>query len=120
MNRIIEEQLKKTRLADLTNYNPATRVYSIPRYSKPVYDIGKCYLVKLPNHLVNDHTSVLSCNWNNATSPKHPYLKIYVSKAMGNMIYVDSIAYDFEARKDIYDTWSGWLVTEELSQIAKI
>jgi hypothetical protein len=36
---------------------------------------------------------------------------------MGKMIYVDSISFDFENKVDLSFMWSGWLNSEELTQI---
>jgi hypothetical protein len=67
--------------------------------------------------IINNPDSVLAINWNSGTYPKTPYLKIYISKIMGPMIYVDGIGFDFETKQDLSIMWSGWLNTEELTQI---
>ena len=46
------------------------------------------------------------------------YLKVYVSKLLGKMVYVDSIGYDVNTRQDINLLWSGWLPTEEITQLS--
>ena len=117
---IIKEQLEKCQFANLNNFDPTTNTFIIPKYSKPTYDINKCYLVKLPLNIVDTADSVLATNWNNGTFPKTQYLKIYISKALGTMIYVDSIGFDFETRQDLNLMWSGWLDTSSLTQIAAL
>ena len=115
---IIKEQLDKCQFANLNNYDPATNTFLIPKYSKPTYDLNKCYLVRLPLNIVNTGDSVLAANWNNGSFPRAQYLKIYVSKTLGSMIYVDSIGFDFDAKQDLNLMWSGWLQTAELTQIS--
>ena len=117
---IIKEQLEKCQFANLNNFDPTTNTFVIPKYSQPTYDINKCYLVKLPLNIVGIADSVLATNWNNGTFPKVQYLKIYISKALGTMIYVDSIGFDFETKQDLNLMWSGWLNTSELTQIAAL
>jgi len=118
MREIIKAQLEHCSYANLSNYDEKTNTYLIPKYSKPRYDLGKMYLIQVPGSLVNNSTSVLASNWNNGTSPKMPYLKIYVSQVMGKMIRVDSIAFNQETNQDTSIMWSGWLPTEEITQIA--
>ena len=115
---IIKEQLEKCQFADLNNFDPNTNTFYIKKYSKPTYELNHCYLVKLPLNIVNAPDSVLAVNWNNGSYPKAQYLKVYLSKILGKMVFCDSIGYDFENKVDLNCMWSGWLNTEELIQIA--
>ena len=115
---IIKEQLEKCQFADLNNYDTATNTFIIKKYSQPTYDLNKCYLIRLPIAVVNNKDSVLATNWNNCSFPQTQYLKIYISKVLGNMIYVDSIGFDFDTKQDLNLMWSGWLNTSELTQIS--
>ena len=117
---IIKEQLEKCQFADLNNFDPKTNTFIIQKYSKPTYELNHCYLVKLPISIVNKNDSVLAVNWNNGGCPSVQYLKIYISKIMGTMIYVDSVGFDFEAKQDLNTMWSGWLNSSELVQIAAL
>jgi hypothetical protein len=117
---LIKEQLEKCQFADLNNYDIRTNTFLIKKYSRPTYELNHCYLVKLPHNIVNCKDSVLAVNWNNGSYPTVSYLKIYISKIMGNMIYVDSIGFDFETKQDLNLMWSGWLSTPELIQVAAL
>ena len=65
--------------------------------------------------------SVLAVNWNNGSCPKTQYLKVFVSKALGgNMIFVDSIGFDFDNKQDLNMMWSGWLDSSQLTQISAL
>lgn len=120
MRPIIKEQLEKCQFADLNNFDPSTGTFYIKKYSKPTYELNHCYLVKLPLSIVNITDSVLAVNWNNGTCPKTQYLKIYISKALGTMIYVDSISFDFDTKQDLNLMWSGWLDSSQLTQISAL
>jgi hypothetical protein len=115
---LVREQLEKCQFADLNNYDSETNTFLIKRYSAPTYEVNHCYLVRLPTSIVNKTDSVLAVNWNNGSAPNTQYLKIYISKILGNMIYVDSIGFNFETKQDLNLMWSGWLNTSELTQIA--
>ena len=117
---LIREQLEKCQFADLNNYDSRTNTFSIKKYCAPTYEVNHCYLVRLPISVVNKNDSVLAVNWNSGSSPSSQYLKIYISKAMGNMVYVDSIGFDFDTKQDLATMWSGWLNTSELTQIAAL
>ena len=120
IRQIIREQLEKCQFADLNNFDPNTNTFYIKKYSKPTYELNHCYLVKLPLNIVNAPDSVLAVNWNNGNYPRAQYLKIYISKTLGTMIYVDSIGFDFDTKQDLQLMWSGWLQTETLTQISAL
>lgn len=120
MRDIIKQQLKNCSYANLSNFNPETCTFSIPKYVKPHFVLGQMYLVQVSNLLVNNTESVISANYNNGTAPKYPYLKIFVSKTLGKMIYVDSIAFDPQTKQDINVMWSGWLPVDELTMLSSI
>ena len=116
----IEELLKRCVYATVSSYDEKTRAYHIKKYSKPKYDIGKCYLVRVSSDIVNNPKSVMATNWNTGRSPAHEGLKIYVSKVLGQNIYVDGAGYDLENKLDIDYMWSGWLNTKDLEQLAEM
>lgn len=118
MRDYVIKQLQNCQFANINNYDPVNNVFRIPKYSKPKYDIGRCYLIKLPGNIVNNTNNVLAANWNNGTCPKHDCYKAYVSKAVGTLIYVDCLAYDLANQQDLNAMWSGYLDTTTLTQIA--
>lgn len=120
MRDIIKKQLQNCSYANLNNFNQETNTFFIPKYSKPKYELGKMYLIQVANNLVNNNNSVTATNWNNGTSPSFSYLKVYVSKALGKMIYVDSVGFNMDTRQDSNVYWSGWLPTESLTQISTV
>lgn len=117
MKEYIKKQLEKCSFADVSNYDEATNTIKIPKYTKPTFDKGKCYVVKLNISLVNNPNSLAAINWNSGSYPKHEYLKIYIDNTLGKMIHVDSLAVDPETKKDIMELWTGWLPIEEITQI---
>jgi len=120
MRDLIKNQLKQVVYADLSHYDETTGVFTIPKYAKPKYDVGKMYIVQIPNELVGNTHSVLATNWNNNTAPQSAYLKIYVSKFVGKMIYVDSVAFNMQTRSETSFIWSGYLPTEQITQLEAI
>ena len=118
--KIIKDQLEKVSFADLSSYNKDTNTFTIPKYSKPAFDLQQCYIIQVPATILNDTTSALATNWNFGTAPKYEYLKIYVVNKMGGMINVSSFGYDMANEADIPFTWNGWLPANEIKQIRKV
>lgn len=113
MNKIIKEQLSKIEVADMSNYTDNNYSFIIPKSNIDRFEEDKCYLIELNDVLIKDNKdSLLQINWNNNTYPENKYLKIDVSKVLGKMIKVNSIAYDYENHKDLTAVWSGWLPIE--------
>lgn len=120
MRELIKRQLQNCNYANLNNYDPATGTFIIPKYTKPHYALGNMYLVQVSGAVVNNTSSVIAVNYNNGTAPAYPYLKIFVSKALGKLIYVDSLGFDPSTKQDINVLWSGWLPVEELKLISQV
>ena len=118
MKDLVRRELSKVVYADLTHYDETTGVFTIPKYSKPHYELNKMYIVQVANELVGNNNSVLASNWNNGTAPKSAYLKIFVYKLVGKMIYVDSLVFNIETKSDTSILWSGWLPVDQLKQLA--
>ena len=110
MNKVIKEQLKKVQVADLSGMMNNPHCFVVPKYNADRFVENKCYLIELNDSLIYDNKdSLLQCNWNRGTYPRYKYLKVDVSRVMGKMIQVNSIAYDMNTGRDINDMWSGWL-----------
>jgi len=120
MRKIIEDQLKKTQYADLSNFDSTTNTFTIPKYTKPVYESQKCYLIQVPSTILNNPSSFVAVNYNNGSFPTNEYLKIFVNKTAGKMIYVNGLAYDINMKQDLLKMWSGWLPSDEIIMISKM
>lgn len=117
--KFILDQLAQCAFASPTAFNKETHTFSIPRYTKPKYDIGKCYIVQLPDHLLRAD-SILATNWNQNRIPPGVFLKIFVSKALGKMIYTDAVLFDPQTQTELNMWWSGWLPVDEIKQLSII
>ena len=118
MREYVKELLKQCKYADLSSGDEEKGLYIIPMYSKPTFDVGCTYLIKLPRDVVGNRQSVLASNWNKGTAPKYEVLKAYVSKELGSMIYVDSVG--VVDGDDTDELWSGWLPAKEITQLKKL
>jgi len=120
MRDFIRNQLLQCVWANPASYDEATCTFFIPRYCRPIYQIGARYIVQLPNDIINNPQSVLAVNYNNGSSPMHEYYMISVTKAMGSLIHVNAYWCRPETGETLGDFWSGWLDTAELQQLKKL
>lgn len=118
MRQLVLDQLKKCQWANVSGFDPATGICLIPKYKKPEYLVNHCYLIKLPGDILNNSNTVLATNWNHGASPSYPYLKAYVSKLLGKMIYVEALGFSPETNSDLNYMWSGWLDAETLTLVS--
>jgi hypothetical protein len=113
MNKIVEDQLAKVRVADLPPYDEDTLHLVIPKKAGPPRAdliLNKCYLIQVEDYIVKPFEGfTLHDNWNNGIPPKHNILKIEVIQLMGKMVKVKSIGYDLMNKRDTLDLWEGWL-----------
>ena len=116
----IKKVLEQCIYADLTDFDENTNTYHIKKYSKKVYKIQSCYLVKISDYIVKNPNSVVATNWNNGKAPQVNYMKIFVSKILGQNIYIDGLGFDFETKQDTNYMWSGWLPISDLEQITAL
>lgn len=119
MNKIIEKELRKTMVADLSHFDGDS--YFIPRYRSAKLDVNKCYIIELDDFLLDPSKSaMLASNFNNNSHPTERHMKVEVCKTMGNMIYVDGIGFDLDGDRDLPTFWSGWLTVDNLKVIREI
>jgi len=120
MRKIIEDRLKACVWANLAQFDSKTGECIIPCYQKATYQLNHCYLLKLPAEIINRPDSLLAVNYNHGTCPTTEYYKAYVSKVLGQLIFVDALEFNWETKTDGQTMWSGWLDTKKLTQVAAL
>lgn len=121
MSRVIEEQLKKVMVADLSDYNSCDLTYHIPKATGVKMEVNACYVIKLSDALLSRETSqVLSSNWNKGSVPPCACFKADVDRVMGKMIRINGLGYDPDGDKDLDVMWSGWLPLGEIKVLRRI
>lgn len=118
MNNVIKNQLEKVIVADLSNYNPETNTYIIPKRKDKKIEEDKCYLIHLKAKAFSNRFVI--DNWNSGSMPSANYLKADISKKMNKMIKVVSVGYDFENQRDLATFWSGWLSVDDIEVISEL
>lgn len=117
-SKIIDQQLQKVQIADLSNYNEHTKTFFIKRKGGIKLEEDKGYIISLKDSAFTN--TVVINNWNNGSFPKDKYLKIDINKKINNMIKVVSIGYNPITRQDTGRYWSGWLSVDNIDVIEKL
>lgn len=117
MNKIIKQQLEKIQLADITNYDPETNTYHIPKRTTIKLEEDEYYLLTLQPEFLND--TIIRDNWNKGSVPPALSFKAEVEKTLGRMVKIDSIIVDEEGN-DTDKFWSGWISTDYIAKGVKI
>lgn len=111
-NKIVEQQLKKVQLADLSDCEEKDDcyVYHISKHVEAVLEEDKCYLIKIDIRRLNSDDYAYLVNYNKVNVyPEHEYMKIDVIRKIVTLSQVNGIYYDYENKKDLNKSWSGWL-----------
>lgn len=115
MNKFIEKELTKIKVADIEGYKHNPYNFVIPKTKLHRFEENSYYVIQLHESLLHpSECSTLETNWNKGSIPSHHYYKVEVSKVMGKMIYITGIGYRPETDEDINEVWSGWLPINKL------
>jgi hypothetical protein len=115
MNSIIKKQLSQIKVADLSNYDSETRVYTIPKCSSIRMVEGNSYIVELDDNLLYPNPGdTFHINWNRGEVPLSKCMLVEVSEVNGKVVKVFGIGYDFDKNVATSGVWSGWLPVDRL------
>jgi len=122
-NKIIEQQLKKVTLADLSDYEEKEDcyVYHIRKHVDAILEVDKCYLIKIDLKKLRSDDYAYLVNYNRVnTIPECDYMKVDVVKKLATMFHVNAVYYDYESKKDLNKSWSGWLPQDTIKIINEL
>lgn len=121
MNKLIQKQLDRLRVAKIDFYDELKHVFTFKRHMSKDFKVDNVYVIKLSNQLMNpQNNEVLMSNWNSGSHPTHNYIKAQVNKKVGNMIYVCGAYYDINTKSITNRFWNGWLPDEQLEIIEEV
>lgn len=117
MREIIKQQLEKVERADLSNLSE-TEPFIIPKYTKPIFDVGKEYIIELSDDLlIQGKNDILEINYNHGKTPGDKVLRGEVESNLGKLILFVGFGYS-TGTKGVF--WRGYLPKEKLKIIKKI
>ena len=119
VNKLILKQLEKVQVAKVSPFDELRNCYKISKFKEIAYELNHCYLIEI-NSVLLSASNIIASNWNNGSFPKHEFMKISVSKKLGDMIFIDGIYYDNALKQDINEMWTGWLPVNEIKLIEEL
>ena len=118
MNKLIQKQLEKLRVAKIDSYDDLKHTYTFKQHKEKEFKIGSVYIVKLSNSLmIPKNNEILISNWNKGNHPLHQYLKVQVDNKLGSMLFMCGAYYDIDTKSIMNEYWNGWLPEDELEII---
>lgn len=120
MNKIIQNELKKCKVANIPFFDDNTTEIIIQKGGKAVVKddiiLNHYYKIEVEDYIIKPYDGfTLHDNWNNGIIPKDKIMNCEVIQIMGKMIKVEAVG------ADTSNTWTGWLprksfhVVEEIS-----
>ena len=109
MNKLIQDELKKVQVADLSNYSEGVTEFIIPKTVLDKFEVGQSYIIELDDSLIKHNPeSVLETNYNSGKIPSNKYYYIEVSAVLGKLIKCVGMAFDVENNMTIGTFWNGY------------
>ena len=113
MNKVVEEQLKKVKVAQLPPYDETTLRMTIPKVNSIInsdLNEGQCYLIQVEDYIVKPFDGFsLHDNWNKGIVPTDMLMNIQVLQVMGKMVKVEGVGVDINLGVTLPCSWVGWL-----------
>ena len=119
MNKIIEDQLRKCKVADIPEFNDSTISLTIHKKNldKKSADIelNHYYKIEIANYVLTPNENfTLAENWNNGTVPPEARMNCEIKQIMGKMVQVFCIG------ETTQKTWGGWLPRKSFNIVEEL
>ena len=113
MNLIIENQLKKTKICNVPEYDETTTHLFIPKQGtytySPVHE-NSSYIIQFENYILHPSEGfTLHENWNKGVAPTSSIMQVKVLKIMGKMVQISGTGYNMNTKTCTEDQWTGWI-----------
>lgn len=119
MHTIIKKELKKVKVADLSNFK--NNVYHIKKYESIKMIEGKYYIIKIKESFFNNiNNNVITTNWNNGSIPDCNYYEIDINKILNRMININGVGYDIVSNITNNKIWHGWIPIDQIEVIKQL
>lgn len=114
MNKFVKEQLSNVQFANLSNFNPDTNEYFIPKRKDMMLEKHKAYLIELSASCF-DKNDIININWNRGKTPLSKHYKAEIIDIVGKIVHINGLAYDKENNKDLNSFWDGYIPANSIT-----
>lgn len=124
MNKVVKEQLRLCKIADIPPFTDETTQLIISQKSDSTgvtVREGGCYLIELEDYIIHPYDGFdLHRNWNNNIVPSCKHYKCECIKIMGKFIKINGVEYDYDSNTDLNCVWSGWLPLDGIKILGEV
>lgn len=119
MYKIIEEQLKKCKVAEIPSYGDNTTEIIIPKNNEAQVKndllLDHYYKIEVEDYIIKPYEGfTLHDNWNYGIIPKDKIMNCEIVQIMGKMVKVNAVGSDSD------NSWSGWLPRKSFKVIEEL
>lgn len=118
INKLIQEQLEKCCVTDISHLDYNTYTLIIPQIKKIKLEVNGNYIVKIDKSAMAP--SMFNSNWNRGLPPTSEYMQIDVSQIVSQAIKFNGIEYNPETNSVGTKVWSGWVMTQCMEVLSKL
>ena len=121
MNKFIEEELKKCKIANVKQVSDTEYVITKQKNIEEELQLNSYYIFEIADYVLHPNQNfTLAENWNKGVIPKSKRIKATVVQTLGKMMKVDAIGVD-ELDNDLNDVYIGlWLPFNSVKIIKEI
>lgn len=119
MYKIIEEQLKKCKVAEIPSYDDnTTEIIILKSNGTKIKDdllLDHYYKIEVEDYIIKPYDGFnLASNWNGGIIPKDKIMNCEIVQIMGKMVKVNAVG------SDNNNFWSGWLPRKSFKVIEEL
>jgi len=105
MNKFIEEQLQKCKVAKIETISEDEFFIHKKKETDGVIQLNNYYLIELADYIIHPNENfTLAANWNKGVVPKSKLLKAMITQTLGKMIKVDAVS-DEDENEVYFGLW---------------
>ena len=111
MNKFIEEQLQKCKVAEVEAVSDVEFHIKQKKSTEQIFQLNNYYILELADYIIHPNENfTLASNWNKGIVPQSKYLQCMITQILGKMIKVDGCGYSLDDSAFNNDTYLGlWL-----------
>ncbi len=105
MNKFIEDELKKCKIAHIDKISETEYVVTKQKETEDLIKLNSYYIIELEDYIIHPNENfTLAENWNKGVVPKSKLLKVMITQILGKMMKVDAVGVgeDFNDLNDVY------------------
>ena len=118
INPIVEEQLGKCRVTDISHLDTTDYTLFIPKVTTIKLEVNQVFIIKIDESV--QEPSMFNTNWNKGIPPICSYMQVDVTNILNTAVRINGIEYDPETKTVGKRVWSGWIPFQSIEVLSKL